>query len=82
MNRASKLGLAEIIPQRELTTERLLDAMKRLLDSSPDGLQRLPKQAPFSEAKAISAGEIEALVHDRPYTQNTETTTNAGFPRA
>jgi UDP-N-acetylglucosamine--N-acetylmuramyl-(pentapeptide) pyrophosphoryl-undecaprenol N-acetylglucosamine transferase len=66
--RASKLGLAEIIPQRELTTERLLDATKRLLDSTPDSLQRLPKQAPFSEAIAIGASEIEALVHDRPHT--------------
>jgi UDP-N-acetylglucosamine:LPS N-acetylglucosamine transferase len=36
--RTSKLGLAEIIPQRELTTERLLDATKRLLDSPPGGL--------------------------------------------
>jgi UDP:flavonoid glycosyltransferase YjiC (YdhE family) len=62
--RASKLGLAEIIPQRELTTERLLDATKRMLDSPPDGLQRLQKQAPSSEAIAIGASEIEALVHD------------------
>ena len=29
--RASKLGLAEIVPQREVTTERLLDATKKLL---------------------------------------------------
>jgi len=62
---ASKLGLAEIIPQGELTAERLMDATKRLLDFPPDGLQRLQKQAPFSEAITIGASEIEALVHDR-----------------
>jgi UDP-N-acetylglucosamine--N-acetylmuramyl-(pentapeptide) pyrophosphoryl-undecaprenol N-acetylglucosamine transferase len=65
--RASKLGLAEIILQRELTTERLLDATKRLLDSPPDGLRRLTKHALLSEAKAIGASEIEALAHDRPH---------------
>jgi len=64
--RASKLGLAEIIPQREVTTERLLDATRRLLDSPPDGLRMLNRQTPFSEAIAIGASEIEALAYDRP----------------
>jgi len=31
--RASKLGLAELVPQREATTARLLDATRRLLNS-------------------------------------------------
>ena len=66
--RASKLGLAEIIPQREVTTERLLDATRRLLDSPPDGLRMLTGQTPFSEAIAIGASEIEALAHDEPHT--------------
>jgi len=64
--RASKLGLAEIIPQREVTTERLLDATRRLLDSPPDGLRILNRQTPFSEAIAIGASEIEALAYDGP----------------
>ena len=63
--RASKLGLAEIVPQREVTTERLLDATKRLLDSPPNGLRMLTKQTSFSEAIAIGASEIEALASDR-----------------
>jgi len=65
--RASKLGLAEIVPQGEVTTERLLDATRRLLDSPPDGLRTLTRQTPFSEAIAIGASEIEALAHDKPH---------------
>jgi UDP:flavonoid glycosyltransferase YjiC (YdhE family) len=64
--RASKLGLAETVPQREVNTERLLDATKRLLNSSPETLRTLTRQVPPSEAIAISASQIEALAHDRP----------------
>jgi UDP-N-acetylglucosamine--N-acetylmuramyl-(pentapeptide) pyrophosphoryl-undecaprenol N-acetylglucosamine transferase len=63
--RASKLGLAEIIPQREVTTERLLGATRRLLRSPPNALRTLATQTPFSEAIAIGASEIEALAYHR-----------------
>jgi UDP-N-acetylglucosamine--N-acetylmuramyl-(pentapeptide) pyrophosphoryl-undecaprenol N-acetylglucosamine transferase len=66
--RASELGLAEIIPQREVTTERLLSATTRLLDSPPDSLRRLSKQIPLNDGGAIGAGEIEALAHKKPHT--------------
>lgn len=59
--RASKLGLAEIVPQREITAERLLDATKRLLRSPPAGIERLNKHAPFTEAIPIAAHQIVAL---------------------
>ena len=59
--RASKLGLAEIVPQREVTAERLLGATKRLLDSPPAGIERLTRNMPFTEAIPIAAHEIEAL---------------------
>jgi len=62
--RASHLGLAEIVPQREVTTERLLDAARKLIDSPPKSLQRLNKQRPVSDAIAIAASEIEALACD------------------
>jgi UDP-N-acetylglucosamine--N-acetylmuramyl-(pentapeptide) pyrophosphoryl-undecaprenol N-acetylglucosamine transferase len=66
--RASKLGLAEIIPQREVTTERLLSATTRLLGSPPEALRRLTKQMPLNEAIVMGATEIEALGHNRPHT--------------
>jgi UDP:flavonoid glycosyltransferase YjiC (YdhE family) len=59
--RASKLGLAEIVPQREVTTERLLDATKKLLHSPPAGMERLNRNTPFTEAIPIAAHEIDAL---------------------
>lgn len=59
--RASELGLAEIVPQREVTTERLLDVTKRLLDSRPSALRALPEQTQFSDGVATAASEIEAL---------------------
>lgn len=59
--RASKLGLAEIVPQREVTTERLLDATKKLLDSPPAGMERLNRNTPFTEAIPIAAHEIDTL---------------------
>ena len=59
--RASKLGLAEIVPQREVTTERLVDATKKLLDSPPAGMERLNRNTPFTEAIPIAAHEIDAL---------------------
>lgn len=59
--RASKLGLAEIVPQREITAERLLDATKRLLRSPPAGIERLNKHASFTEAIPIAAHQIVAL---------------------
>jgi UDP-N-acetylglucosamine--N-acetylmuramyl-(pentapeptide) pyrophosphoryl-undecaprenol N-acetylglucosamine transferase len=66
--RASKLGLAEIIPQREVTTERLIDATRRLLDSPPDALRKLTKQTPLSEGIAIGVSEIQGLAHNKPDT--------------
>jgi UDP-N-acetylglucosamine--N-acetylmuramyl-(pentapeptide) pyrophosphoryl-undecaprenol N-acetylglucosamine transferase len=63
--RASKLGLAEIVPQREVTTERLLDATKKLLDSPPAGMERLNRKTPFTEAIPIAAHEIDALASTR-----------------
>ena len=66
--RASKLGVAEIVPQREVTTERLLDATRRLLNSPPDDLRRLTEHTPLSEAVAIGVSEIEALAHNKPHT--------------
>jgi UDP-N-acetylglucosamine--N-acetylmuramyl-(pentapeptide) pyrophosphoryl-undecaprenol N-acetylglucosamine transferase len=63
--RASKLGLAEIVPQREVTTERLLDATKKLLRSPPAGMERLNRNTPFTEAIPIAAHEIDALASTR-----------------
>jgi UDP:flavonoid glycosyltransferase YjiC (YdhE family) len=63
--RASKLGLAEIVPQREVTTERLLDATKKLLHSPPAGMERLNRNTPFTEAIPIAAHEIDALASTR-----------------
>jgi UDP:flavonoid glycosyltransferase YjiC (YdhE family) len=63
--RASKLGFAEIVPQREVTTERLLDATKKLLNSLPGGMSTLIKKTPFTEAIAIGTSEIEALASHR-----------------
>jgi uncharacterized protein (TIGR00661 family) len=63
--RASKLGLAEIVPQREITTERLLDATKKLLDSPPAGMERLNRNTPFTEAISIAAHEIDTLASTR-----------------
>ena len=63
--RASKLGLAEIVPQREVTTERLLDATKKLLHSPPAGMERLNRHTPFTEAIPIAAHEIDALASIR-----------------
>ena len=63
--RASKLGLAEIVPQREVTTERLVDATKKLLDSPPAGMERLNRNTPFTEAIPIAAHEIDALASTR-----------------
>jgi UDP:flavonoid glycosyltransferase YjiC (YdhE family) len=62
---ASKLGLAEVVPQRDVTTERLLNATRRLLNSPVDGLQKLTEQMPLTEATAIGAREIEGLASDR-----------------
>jgi UDP:flavonoid glycosyltransferase YjiC (YdhE family) len=63
--RASRLGLAEIVPQREVTTERLLDATKRLLSSPPAGIERLNENRSFTEAIPIAAHEIGALASNR-----------------
>ena len=63
--RASKLGLAEIVPQREVTTGRLLDATKKLLHSPPAGMERLNRNTPFTEAISIAAHEIDALASTR-----------------
>jgi UDP-N-acetylglucosamine:LPS N-acetylglucosamine transferase len=63
--RASKLGLAEVVAQREVTTKRLLDATKRLLDSPPAGIEGLNKNRPFTEAIPIAVHEIHSLVSTR-----------------
>jgi UDP-N-acetylglucosamine--N-acetylmuramyl-(pentapeptide) pyrophosphoryl-undecaprenol N-acetylglucosamine transferase len=63
--RASQLGLAEVVPQREVTTERLLDATRKLLNSPSERLQTLSKKTPPSEGIAIAAREIEALASGR-----------------
>jgi UDP-N-acetylglucosamine:LPS N-acetylglucosamine transferase len=39
--RVGNMGLAELIPQGEVSTERLLDATKRLLYSPSDRMHRL-----------------------------------------
>jgi UDP-N-acetylglucosamine:LPS N-acetylglucosamine transferase len=59
--RASQLGLAEIVPQREITAERLLDATAKLLHSPHARIGRLNKHTPFTEAIPIAAREIMAL---------------------
>jgi UDP:flavonoid glycosyltransferase YjiC (YdhE family) len=59
--RASQLGLAEIIPQREVTTQRLLDATTKLLQSPHAGVQRLNKHTPLTQAIPIAVHEIVAL---------------------
>jgi UDP:flavonoid glycosyltransferase YjiC (YdhE family) len=63
--RASRLGLAEIVPQREVTAERLLDATKRLLRSPPAGIERLNKHTPFTGAIPIAVHQIVALASAR-----------------
>jgi UDP-N-acetylglucosamine--N-acetylmuramyl-(pentapeptide) pyrophosphoryl-undecaprenol N-acetylglucosamine transferase len=64
--RASEIGLAEVVAQREVTTERLLDATKRLLNLPPAGIERLNKNRPFTEAISIAAHEIHSLASTRP----------------
>jgi len=59
--RAYQLGLGEIVPQWEVTVERLLDATKRLLHSPPAGVGRLNKHTPFTQAIPIAAHEIVSL---------------------
>ncbi len=59
--RAFQLGLAEIVPQRELTAERLLDAARSLIQSPPAGIENLNKHTPFTQGIAIAAHEIVAL---------------------
>jgi UDP-N-acetylglucosamine:LPS N-acetylglucosamine transferase len=63
--RASKLGLAEVVAQREVTTERLLEATKRLLNLPPAGIERLNKNRPFTEAIPIAVHEIYSLASTR-----------------
>ena len=62
--RASQLDLAEVIPQRELTAERLLHATRKMLDRPLGRTQTLKSRTPFSEAVAIAALEIEAVASD------------------
>ncbi len=59
--RASQLGFAEVIPQKEVCIERLLDATKRLLDSPLPGLERLTSDTPLTEGISIAAHEITSL---------------------
>jgi uncharacterized protein (TIGR00661 family) len=56
--RASRLGLATILPQKEVNTKRLLDATERLLKS--------PRQAPpASEGVERAADEVVRLAMNR-----------------
>ncbi len=48
--RACKLGLAELIPQKEVTTERLLNATRRLLNSPPATTERFRQMAIETDA--------------------------------
>jgi UDP-N-acetylglucosamine--N-acetylmuramyl-(pentapeptide) pyrophosphoryl-undecaprenol N-acetylglucosamine transferase len=64
--RASKIGLAEVVAQREVTTERLLDATKRLLNLPPAGIERLNKNRPFTGAIPKAVHEIYSLASTRP----------------
>jgi len=59
--RASQLGSAEVIPQRDVTAERLLEATKRLLGSPLPGLERLTSNTPLTEGIPIAAHEITSL---------------------
>ena len=59
--RASQLGFAEVIPQKEVCIERLLDATKRLLNSPLPGLERLTSDTPLTEGISIAAHEITSL---------------------
>ncbi len=59
--RASQLGFAQIVPQGEVTAERLLDATRRLLESPQAGIERLKRHTPSTEAISIAAHEIVEL---------------------
>ncbi|TLN09220.1 UDP-N-acetylglucosamine--N-acetylmuramyl-(pentapeptide) pyrophosphoryl-undecaprenol N-acetylglucosamine transferase [bacterium] len=63
--RASQLGSAEVIPQRDVTTERLLEATKRLLGSPLPGLERLTSNTPLTEGIPIAAHEITSLATNK-----------------
>ena len=58
--RACKLGLAELIPQKEITLERLLDATRRLLDS-PATSQRFRQTAIKTDAVGTATRYIMDL---------------------
>jgi UDP-N-acetylglucosamine--N-acetylmuramyl-(pentapeptide) pyrophosphoryl-undecaprenol N-acetylglucosamine transferase len=59
--RACTLGLAEIIPQREISTKRLLDATKRLLNSPASRGHKLTEMANESDAVPAVVREIMEL---------------------
>jgi len=59
--RARRLGLAELLPQREISTERLLDAAKKLLHSPAHTTQSLPRTAFGTHAIEMATHEITNL---------------------
>jgi len=59
--RACSMGFAELVPQREVSTERLLDAANRLLRSPSDRTHRLPQTPIGTEAIETAARHIMSL---------------------
>jgi len=62
--RACNMGFAELIPQREVSTERLLDATKRLLSSQTDTVHRLVKTTIGTDAIETAARRIMSLASE------------------
>jgi len=59
--RASAIGVAELLPQREISKERLLDATNRLLSSPPRNTQNLIQAITGQEAVELATREIVYL---------------------
>ena len=62
--RASQLGFAEVVPQKEVCLERLLEATKRLLDSPPSTF-RLSGDVALTGGIAVAAHEITSIAQAR-----------------
>jgi len=66
--RAHKLGFAEIVPQREISMERLLDATKKLLNSTADRMRALTQAAQGTDAvKAATDQILELASRSKPW---------------
>ena len=59
--RACRLGFAELVPQREISTERLLDAAERLLDSSAARSHRLMETPNGTDAIQAATRQLMEL---------------------